>query len=248
MRKENKIKLIYIRYVSPVVAMLLIPLFMLIPSYVYVAGGDRKQSISAWSLLSGSFSDSRVILFDGEKHAAADTAFSTTAFVLSIVLPILYLLALAAAIYCAVVAMRYFLSSNESATEKSRTLFITVFPNRICISIAELLALPLLLLPYLMPYLFKSSYGMNVSMVLAAPDALILGGTLLLAVIVLSIICAPMERDFDADLFKKKVATFDAEEEYEDEGDTSVSTDESELAKEERNRRIRELLLGKKDE
>ena len=139
---------------------------------------------------------------------------------------------------------------TEQKAEKMRTLFVTFFPNRICITAVELLILPMMMLPYFMPYFFESTYRMNVTLVFSAPDALMLSGVFLIGMIVLSIICAPMEREFDADIFKKAKDPFDADEQPEqyEEDENNWKKDEDELAKEERSRRIRELLGQKKDD
>lgn len=250
MRTATKKKLIYLRYILSPAIMLVIPLLMLIPSYSYVVGGDLKQSISAWSLIGESFSSSRQILFVAGEHSAADISAARTMLILLIVFFVLYLLAFAAAVYCAAVAMKYFFASDEQKAERMRTLFVTFFPNRICVTVVELLILPLMMLPYFMPYFFESTYRMNVTLVFSAPDALMLSGIFLIGMIALSVVCAPMEREFDADIFKKSKDIFDDNEQTEqyEEDESDQKKDEDEIAREERNRRIRELLGQKKDD
>ncbi len=248
MRSATKRKLIYIRYLFPPAIMLIIPLLMLIPSYTYVVGGDPKESISAWSFLGDSFSTSRQILFGTGEYSAADSSFALIMFILVIVSLILYLVAFAVALYSAIVSMRYFLGENEEKAERSRTLFITFFPNRVVLTAVELLILPLMILPYLMPYLFYREYRINVTLVFSAPDALMLIGVFLLGIILLSAICARMERAFDVDLFKKRESFSDDGEEDKDDNENLHSADVNERGKEELNRRIRELLQNKKDD
>ncbi len=251
MKKSTKQKLIYIRYILPPILMLLVFFAMLIPSYRYVAGGEINDTLSGLSLLNNSYDQAREVLFgDGEK-TNANLLFARILLAIVIICPVLYLVAFAAALYCAVIAMRYFMSDDEEKTERSRMLFITFFPNRICLCIAEALMLPTLLIPYAMNPIYKGIFNMNVSLILTAPDGLIFGAVALLAIFVLSAVCAPMEREFDADIFNKHYENSVKEEtEAEEESDYKPvfsTSSESESEKAERNERIRQLLK-KEDE
>ena len=252
MKNATKKKLIYIRYVLPPIIMLLIPLLMLIPSYEYVVDGDYRGGVSAWSLIGDSFSSSRQILFGSGEHTLADTSFAQTMLILVLAFVLLYLIAFAASVYCSVVSMKYFFGRDEEKAERSRTLFVTFFPNRICITIAELLVLPLMLLPYFMPSLFESAYyleDMDVTLLFAGPDALMIGGVLLLGIIALSVICAPMERQFGADVFKKRESFAAEDEEMQtEEIEAAPASKVDDEAREEINRRIRELLKKNDDD
>lgn len=252
MKKNTKQKFIYIRYILPPILMLLVLVAMLIPSYRYVAAGEINETISGFSLLNNSYDQAREVLFgDGEK-TNANLLFAKVLLAVVIICPILYLVAFAAAVYCAVIAMRYFMSDDEEKAERSRTLFITFFPNRICLCIAEALMLPTLLIPYAMSPIYKGIFNMNVSVILTAPDGLIFGAVALLAIFVLSAVCAPMERAFEADIFKKHGRDEDEPRyEQEDESDYEPvfgASSESDSEREERNERIRQLLNNKKDQ
>ena len=89
MRKSTKRTLIYIRYILPPVIMLIIPLFMLIPSYQYVVAGDLKETISAWTLLGDNFSSSRQALFGSGEFGAGDIFFAKTFLALEIIFGII---------------------------------------------------------------------------------------------------------------------------------------------------------------
>ncbi len=251
MKKSTKQKLIYIRYILPPVLILLVFLAMLIPSYRYVAGGEINETISGISLLNNSYEQAREVLFGAGDKTNANLLFAKVMLGVVIICPVLYLVAFGTALYCTVIAMRYFMSDDEEKAEKSRTLFITFFPNRICLCIAEALILPTLLIPYAMSPIYKGIFSMNVTLILAAPDGLIFGAAVLLAIFVLSAVCAPMEREFDADIFKRNYEN-PAKEELEAEGESDYkpmfsTSSESEREKEERNERIRQLLNNKKD-
>ena len=147
MKKITKQKLIYIRYILPPILMLLILLVMLIPSYRYVAEGNVNETISFFSLLKNSYNQSRDILFGEGEQTAANMSFSKALLSIVIIFPILYLVAMASAIYNMFVAMRYFIGDDEEKNEITRTVFITFFPNRIFLCIVESLILPFLFLP-----------------------------------------------------------------------------------------------------
>jgi hypothetical protein len=68
-----------------------------------------------------------------------------------------------------------------------------------------------------MPWLY-GILSENISFVLEAPDALTVGGALILTVVVLSFVCARFERAFDADIFEKT-------KKNESVGENSVSDD-----------------------
>lgn len=224
---------------------------MLIPSYRYVAGGEINETISGLSLLSNSYEQAREVLFGAGEKTNANLLFAKVMLGVVIICPVLYLVAFGASLYCTVIAMGYFMSDDEEKAEKNRTLFITFFPNRIYLCIAEALVLPTLLIPYAMSPIYKGIFNMNVTLILTAPDGLIFGAVALIAIFVLSAVCGPMEREFDADIFNKSYANaakdeIKTEEESDYEPMFSTSS-ESDREKEERNERIRQLLNNKKD-
>lgn len=255
MKEKTKKKLIYIRYILPPVLMVLMLAMLLIPAYLFVISGEvNEENVSALGLMKNSYEEARRALFGGEEQSAANLLFSKILLGLIVILPLLFTVGLAAAVYSAIVAIRYFTSDDEERAEQSRTLFVTFFPNRICLFIAEALTLSLCLFPYLMSPLYDWIFGTNVVLLLRAPDGLIFGGIALAAILVLSAVCAPMEREFEADIFKKR-KDFEVRE-YEDEDAEEVyepmfgsaSEDSEAEDRSDRNARIRELLSkNKKD-
>ena len=252
MRKRNKQRLIYLRYLLPPVGLLLSLAAMLIPSYKFVAGGEVNAAISALGLIDNSFDQARQTLFGAEEATATALLFSRVVLIYVLVAALLFAVALAASVYSAVVAVRYFCDDDEVGAERQRTLFITFFPNRVVLSVVQALAIALAAFPYIMRPLYRTVYSMNVTLILTAPDGLIVCGAVLLAVFVLSVICAPMERAFGADVFEKRISDVsddgeesEESEEYTSQFSTSTETDARESS--EQNRLIRELLSKKED-
>ena len=251
MKNITKKKLIYVRYILPPVLIAFTLVMMLIPAYLFVIDGSINDgNVSALTLMKNSYNESRKVLFAAtEQQSAATLVFARTLLTFTIVFPLLFALGFAVSVYSSVVAIRYFTSDDEDSAERSRTLFVTFFPNRICLFAAELIVFPLYVFPYIMSPLYGRLYDMNVVLLLRAPDALIFGAVAFAAIIVLSVICAPMEREFGADIFRKRKGFEDkADEESEDELYRETEDEDTVGAANERNARIRELLLkNKKD-
>ena len=227
MKENTKKYLIYIRYLLPIFTDLVIFAMLFVPSYRFIFSGKAGELMSGAKLISNSWDQVRNILFGTAEQTDAAMIFSKILFALIIILAIVFLLSLAVSIWSATVAFRCFLSDGEDA-ENSRRVFKVFIPNRIVLCIITSLGLAITLLPYLMKPLYAFTYSQQVTAVLEAPDALIAGGVLVLATIVLSIICAPSEKAFDADIFKKdsddtktEDASYDDEEKHEDMDDES---------------------------
>ena len=246
MKEQNKKKLIYVRYALPPILIALMLITMLIPAYKYVSAGEVNDTISAFSLIKNSYDQSRTVLFGTAEQSNANIVFSRILLTVIIASAVLFAIALASALYCAVVAFTYFISDDEKKSERIRTFFVTLIPNRTVASVLQALYLPLLLIPYAMPLLYKYIFNMRVVLTLRAPDPLILGGICLLAIFALTVICAPMEREFKADIFKRSKIEFGAEREDEKEDYTPIFT-ASDNERQERNERIRELLTKNKE-
>ncbi len=208
MRKKDKKKLkyalIYLRYILPPILMLLVLATLFIPSYRYVIAGEIDDNISGFSLIHTSFEEVRKVIFATGEQDAGELLFSRIVFGLLIGFVILWIVGFASAVYSAIVALSYFLGNDEEALEKSRTLFITFFPNRIFLSIVQTFILPIALFAYALIPIYDGIWGIRVAVVLTAPDAFIFTLVILATIFILSAITAPWERRFDADLFKKK--------------------------------------------
>ncbi len=255
MKKQTKQRLIYTRYILPPILIFLMVLIAFIPSYRYVESGSARGAISLAALISNAWEQGRVILFATPGATVAQMAYGRTLVALIIVAVALYIIALAVAVWSCAVALKLFISDDEEGAERSRTLFITFFPNRIVLTVIEALALALALFPYLVPLVYSHTLGLNVSLALNAPDGLIFGLVFIAAIAALSAITAPYERRFDADVFKKR-AIFAAEadgdgedSEYESVFGTDGEQDERDRAlKEEQAELIRKLLNKDKND
>lgn len=228
MKSNTKKYLIYIRYLFPIFADLVIFVMLFVPSYRFIFSGKAGELMSGARLISNSWDQVRNVLFGTAEQTDAAMIFSKTLFVLIIVFSILFLISLAVSIWAAIVSFGCFLGNDEESAENRRRVFTVFVPNRIVLCIFSLLGLVITLLPYLMKPLYAFTYSQQVTAVLEAPDALIVGGVLVLATIVLSIICAPSEKAFDADIFKKdsddtktEDVSYDDEEKHEDMDDES---------------------------
>ena len=253
MKKQTKQKLIYARYILPPVLLLLLLLLAFIPAYVYVDSGEARDPISLMALLGNSFEQGRTILFATPNATVGQTAFARVLLSVAIVSLLLYVVALAAAIWSTVTALKLFMSDDEEDAERTRTLFITFIPNRIVLTVIEALAIPITLFPYVMPLIYSYTLAYSVRVNLRAPDSLIACVLSVAAIAIISAITAPYERRFDADVFKKRRAFADSVEETEDTEYTSVFSnvgedEEYDELRREQADKIRKLLAqNKKD-
>lgn len=247
MKKQTKQKLIYIRYVLPVIMIALAILAAFIPSYRFIAEGELRDTMSLATLVSNAWEESREMLFAKTGQTNGQLLFAKVILTMIIVSAVLYAVALFAAIWSMAVALKLFISDDEEGAERSRTLFITIFPNRIILTVAEGLALFFAMIPYFMPLIYKNTLALNVKLVLTAPDALILLALSLTAIAVISAITARFERRFDADVFKKRKA-FEEERSVdggEEDYKTQFATEndpEYQKMREEQAERIRRML------
>lgn len=249
MKKQTKQKMIYARYILPPALLTAVLLVGFIPSYRYVIGSDAHEKVSLWSLIGESWSVGRETLFATPDATYGEMAFSKINLALIIGFAVLYIVALAAAVWSCCVALKFFISDDEEGAERSRTLFITLLPNRIVLCAVECVALALCVYPYLLPALYANTLGMSVRLALVAPDCLILAALSLVAVCLLSALTAPMERGFDADVFKRR-KPFEASEDAQSEAEDYTSlfdtreeeSEEEKKIREEKAERIRQML------
>lgn len=239
MNNNTKKYLIYLRYSLPIAVELIIFAMLFVPSYRFVFSGTVGEKMSASSLISNSWEQARQVLFGTAENTDAAMIFSRILFALIIALALLMIFSLCISVWSAYVAFKCFLSDDEEDSERSRRTLNIFVPNRIALCIFYALGLLIAIFPYLMKPIYAFTYSQKVSLVLEAPDALIVGGILLLAIFLLSIICAPIERDFGADIFEKadNGNEPDADEPYTEADDNGVEDIDSEAME-----RIRRLF------
>lgn len=258
LKKETKKTLIYLRYIMPVVALLALFAMLFIPSFRFIFSGKAGDRISVATLIANSWERVRAVLFGAETQTNPDIIFSRTVFILIIAFVILYIFSLAISIWALMVAMRYFISEDSEGAERSRRIFAAFIPNRIVLCLCSTVGVAISLLPYLMRPIYDMAYSESVSAVLELPDALVVGGALLLCSVLLSIICAPMEKGFGADIFEKNVKSApsesDASEEFVSDRNITSSAEQNEIIRkllsdvEEKNRKNREGEEDRKDD
>lgn len=209
---ENAKKyLIYIRYLLPIIALIIIFSMLFVPSYRFIFSGKAGERLSTATLISNSWEQVRNILFATEEQKSPDLIFARIVFSMIIAVTVLYVFAFAMAIWSAVVAFRCFLSDDEESAEKGRRLFIAFCPNRIVLFICNLAGLAIAVFPYCMRPIYGGVYSEHVVPVLEAPDSFGVGTLILALCGILSVISVIMEKKLDVDIFKKDKKTLEEE-------------------------------------
>ena len=232
MKNNGRKYLIYFRYSLPIVSHLIIFIMLFVPSYRFIFSGKAGELMSSAKLISNSWDQVRNILFGTAEQTNAAMIFSKMLFAIIILFVILFLLSFAVSVYSAIVAFRYFLSGNEESAEEQARVMRAFIPNRIVLCIFSSLGLVISFLLYLMKPLYAFTYSQQVTVVLEAPDALIVGGAFVVCGVILSIISAPIERAFDADIFPKRKKSkddiFACDEEYDENQDIEENIEANE--------------------
>lgn len=209
---ENAKKyLIYIRYLLPIIALIIIFSMLFVPSYRFIFSGKAGERLSTATLISNSWEQVRNILFATEEQKSPDLIFARIVFSMIIAVTVLYVFAFAMAIWSAVVAFRCFLSDDEESAEKGRRLFIAFCPNRIVLFICNLAGLAIAVFPYCMRPIYGGVYSEHVVPVLEVPDSFGVGTLILALCGILSVISVIMEKKLDVDIFKKDKKTLEEE-------------------------------------
>ena len=241
MKTETKKKIIYFRYILPVILLLIAFAISFVPSYRYVVEGALEDKQSAFDIVCGSLDTSRNVLFGTGESDSPNVVAARIILTMLAVGFIGVVISLAVSIYSLVMSMNYFMSDDEEKTEKQRVLFVTLLPNRIVLCALELLAFLSFAFPYVLPAVYENIYGQRVTLAVISIDPMAFAVVGFLALIVLSFVCAPMERSFGADLFKKIKPTVETLEQDEDEEEE----DERVELSQEQNEFIRSLLKNR---
>ena len=242
---ENKRKWIYVRYLYPVVSMLVITALLFIPCYSFVTDGGANDPVSVLTLTKNSWDWGTQCLWGiGIEQSLGNIYFSQTVLIMVIAFYLAFIIALGASIYLCASAFMCF--RRTPFAEKNRIILITFFFNRTVVSILQTLAFPIFIFPKLLPFVYLSTLNTYVEMRLEFIDPLLISAFLYAAGVVISVITAPWEKKLDMDIFKKPSAKV-VEEEKNGE-DLSESKPESALeimnrkAREEQAEKILELL------
>ena len=204
MNHNSKKKLVYVRYIFPVAAILLSFLLMLIPCYSYTTADTGAQALISLCELADN-ARVQVCEYLFEKVGSKDQAnlyFSKLVLGLIVGLSVLFVVAFASTVYILVSAWRYFKTPDTMDTK--RLLFVTLVPNRAVGFVFQALALPLLALPHLMVTIYDKVLQYHVELTLTFPDPLIFGIVLYVASIVLSCVSATHEAGLHMNPFSRR--------------------------------------------
>lgn len=227
MRGNAKKILIYARYALPVLSHIVMLVMFFVPSHRFIVGGAVGDCMSLADFISAYWEKSRDVLFGtGSEYTVSDETFSKIMLVAIILFAIFFIVSFAISIWMAIVSFRYFLSDNDEAAEKWRSLFVVFVPNRIVAFILSGIGITIALLPYFITPLSTLTGAGTVDMVLEAPDTLTIGLILLIVSLIVSVCSAFVEKYVGADVFKKLQTDDETDEdEQEDEEDDPFEDD-----------------------
>lgn len=244
---------IYVRYLFPLLMILLILIAMRIPCLQYTtADTGTNDTISTWELLANSFEQSREILFGTEEQTQTNVSFSRTVLITLIVCTLLFLVGCTVAVWSAVAAFRYARDPKEVNT--ARIAFITLVPNRTVLCLWLLCLLPLPAFPRLLVLIYQAMMNYAVALDVTFAEPLIIALALWLIHLILSAATANAERELHLDPFqrlKPKEAEEETEQENEKLSPSNASEQESILmskTREEQLAQIRRMLGDEKDD
>ena len=218
-KKNNKTNkkhlLIYVRYLLPIIFILLTFISLFIPCFLYTTVDGVDDDVYSLMGVLNEYWDPvcNYAFFSVGDLNTATLKFSQTFIISLIVFSALFAVAVASTIYIAINAFRYF--KNREDRSNSRMLFLTLVPNRIVAFLWQLPCIPLLLFPRYIIYMFKTILGESATLTLKFPEPLIIWGILYIISIMFSIITSSMESAQGMNPFAKKLASVD----YDDEED-----------------------------
>ena len=216
MNRNSKKKLVYVRYIFPIAAILLSFLLMMIPCYSYTtADTGAQEAISLCELADNARVQVCEYLFErtGTKDQA-NLYFSKLVLGLIVGLSLLFVMAFVSTVYILVSAVRYF--KNPDVLDTKRLLFMTLVPNRTVGFVFQALSLPLLAFPHLLVLVYDKVLQYHVELALTFPDPLILGIVLYAASIVLSCVSATHETGLHMNPFSRRKPSLADEDEDEE--------------------------------
>ena len=108
---------VYLRYWMPVAVMILVTVWLFVPCLRYTTSvTGTNETISLAELIRNSWEQSRSYLFGGGTQHAANTEFCWTVLITVALSVALYLVGVAASVWSAVGAMRYFGNREDRGT------------------------------------------------------------------------------------------------------------------------------------
>ena len=261
MKKRNNTDgvyvLAYIRYILPVLLLCALVFSIHIQSHKFTVvstDGITGGEVSIDTLLDNSWETVRGYLFGGGKMEGGQKAFSWTVLVLIPLMWALYGIGVLSAVASAVGAIAYFNDKSFKKTDAG-VWFITLLPNRIVVSLLQLLVLPLLFYHRILVLLYDKQMNIDVTLDIIGPEPWVLGLIVLAVIFALSAVSSVYEKKYDLDPFKKplpaviKVVDREDPENGGDNGDVDeVYEEQKRRAREEQAEYIRRLLNKNNEE
>lgn len=217
-RKADKKRIfVYIRYLFPVFSLFVTVISMFIPCYLYTTSAGVSDKVYSLSGLVGAYWKpvcDTLFRSTGEIEPAT-LQFSKNFMIVFVIGVVLFTVAAISTVYVTVNAFKYFNDPKDKSN--SRMLFLTLTPNRIVVSVLQLLSLPLLFFPRYMVILFKNILHEPLTITLTFAEPIIIGVALYVICIILYFVSVSVERDVDMDPFKKhitRIEIIDGEDEY----------------------------------
>lgn len=216
MQATTKRKLIYARYVLPLIALGLTFLLLFIPCYRYTTVDTGQiEAVSLWALMDNAWYSVCSNLFEGTGSQDNGTiAFSQTVLMMLIGFAVLFAVAVAVAVYNLVGACCYFRDPEDRG--QGRILFVTLMPSRAVPLIAGTLVFPLLAFPHFLTACYESLLNYYVTLTLTFIDPLILAALLYGITLVISIATASTETGLGMNPYRRPVAEPEEDEMDED--------------------------------
>ena len=224
MKKNKKIPaIIYAERIAPILSLLSLMAFMLIPSVQFSLDTDKRKIFSLWELLGNTWKESRHYLFSTSiKQTSEGELFYRAVFAILIVLFILFLIGIAASIWSSAVCLSYYKNPNPSAEAlKAKNIFTAVIPNRFVLSLLRLTVLPLLFFPDILVILYRKLLLYNVSVDFTTIHYGMIAVILFVAISIITIISAKSEKRLGMNIFAK-------DESYENGNETEYLSEDTE--------------------
>jgi hypothetical protein len=222
-------------------------LLMIVPCYTYITPDvGVRAKMSLLELLKNSWNTVREYAFGAAKKEIVVLNFSRTVMGLVVSMWTLFAAGLAAAIYSAVVAFRYF--ADGCRESRSRILYVTLTANRALLCAYFALTLPIFVFPTVLKYMYRGMLNYYVELTASPFDMLFVALLLYAAVVAVIIVSRRRECELGMDVYAKREHSDDSNEEsidgeYTRQNGKDVLSEQESRAQAERIMR----LLGKQD-
>lgn len=244
--------LIYIRYLLPVILCIALLVTAFIPCLRYSIAGSTQDEVSTVEIMKNTWNFAREYLFDpsNQDDSVLKERFSWTALILVPLLALAFAFGTALSLAVAIGGLAY-INSREFRKTDTRIWFITLLPNRTVVCILQALVLPMLFYSRIVLLLYEKIMRIDMLLNTSFPEPWIFGLIAYAVIVTLCIVSSSLEKQYDADPFKKItppiVRVIDTEPEEKKEPAPATEEDRryyeaQKRAREEQAERIRQLL------